>query len=181
MSETQDKNVVVLVDSQGRLLSKPDGSLLTMEKIEAHRSGVLHLAVSIYIFNEKGCLLLQKRADQKYHSPGLWTNSCCTHPYPGESAVSSARRRLKEEMGLDCDLSEAFTVLYRADVGGGLTENEYDHVFFGYSIADPQPDIHEVSDWKWKDLIELEKDLEAHPDKYTAWFRIIFPRVLSFL
>jgi len=128
-------NSVVLVDEYGHDLFNQEGRLSTMEKIEAHRRGWLHRAVSVFIFNNRNELLLQKRAIDKYHSPKKWTNTCCTHPLPGETPLMTARRRLSEEMGLVAILTEVFTFLYQADVGNGLTENEFDHVFSGYRIG----------------------------------------------
>jgi isopentenyl-diphosphate delta-isomerase len=174
--------LVVLVDQEGKDLLSPDGTILTIEKLEAHRTGVLHRAVSVFILNEHGELLLQKRAFEKYHSPGKWTNTCCTHPKPGETPLVTANRRLQEEMGLKCQLKEAFTFSYRADVGQGLIENEFDHIFLGESNRDrdPDPDPSEVGEWKWVALSELSNDIQQNPDLYTVWFRLCFPAVIQY-
>jgi isopentenyl-diphosphate delta-isomerase len=171
---------VVLVDQNGNPRLNPDGSIHVIEKMKAHKEGLLHLAVSVFVFNNKGQLLLQKRAPEKYHSPGLWTNACCTHPYLDERPEETAHRRLREEMGLDCALTEAFTFMYKEDVGGGLVENEFDHVFVGYCDRDPKPDPAEVSEWKWISLEELESDLKTHLKDYTVWFRLCFPQIFRF-
>ncbi len=175
--DMSDRERVVLVDEHGADLLNPDATVRTEEKMQAHQSGLLHRAVSVFIFNKKGQLLLQKRASIKYHSPDKWTNTCCTHPLPGETPKTTASRRLKEEMGLDCRLEESFTFLYKANVGQGLTEHEFDHVFYGVSDASPQPDPAEVGDWKWVYLEELERDLAGNPEKYTVWLRRLLPEV----
>lgn len=161
---------VIIVDEKDRETG-------TMEKIEAHRKGVLHRAFSVFIMNSSGRLLLQKRALGKYHSPGLWTNTCCSHPRPGEHVYDAAVRRLQEEMGLTSDLTEAFSFIYRADFDNGLTEHEYDHVLVGISDIKPVPDSDEVDSYEYVDLDYLTADLEANPSSYTVWFRIAFPRV----
>jgi isopentenyl-diphosphate delta-isomerase len=158
---------VVLVDTE----DNPKG---TMEKMEAHRKGVLHRAFSVFVFNDKGQLMLQQRALHKYHSPGLWSNTCCSHPYPGEAAEMAAHRRLVEEMGFDCDLHHAFSFVYRAELDQGMTEHELDHVFIGHANAEPMINPEEVNGWKWVDVDHLVKDIEARPEDYTVWFRIIF-------
>ena len=131
-------------------------------------------AFSVFVFNEEGQLMLQKRALQKYHSPGLWSNTCCSHPYPGEEAEVAAHRRLEEEMGFDCSLQHRFSFIYRAQLDQGMTEHELDHVFTGEYSADPIINPEEVHDWKWIDIPELVEDIESNPDSYTVWFRIIF-------
>lgn len=176
-----DQDRVVLVDSQGRNLANPDGTLRTMDKLRAHREGTLHLAVSVFVFNNKDELLLQRRAAKKYHSPGKWTNTCCTHPLPGETPLQTGQRRLKEEMGLECELKEAFTFTYNANVGNGLIENEYDHVLVGFCDQDPKPDPAEVSDWKWIAMDDLRQEMVRHPDDYSAWIRRCFPEVVKYL
>lgn len=143
------------------------------EKMEVHRKGLLHLAFSVLIFNTKGELLLQKRADQKYHSPSLWTNTCCGHPNPGEEMQEAARRRLEEEMGFTCSLSHRFTFCYQARFPNGLYENEIDHVFFGRYEGSITPDPKEVSEYCWAAPETLQADAEEFPEKYTVWFREI--------
>jgi isopentenyl-diphosphate delta-isomerase len=176
----QEKDSVVLVDSSGNTLFNHDGTLSTMHKMEAHRHGSLHRAISVFIFNNRNELLLQKRAQGKYHSPGKWTNTCCTHPYPGEIPIICAQRRLSEEMGLAARLTEAFSFSYKADVGNGLIENEFDHVFMGVSNQNPRPDPAEVSDWMWETLESLEQKLLVSPESYSAWLRKCFREVVRF-
>jgi isopentenyl-diphosphate delta-isomerase len=170
---------VVLVDEYGRDLHKDDGRLDTFEKIEAHRRGLLHRAVSVFIFSDRNELLLQRRAASKYHSPSKWSNTCCTHPLPGEIPLMAAQRRLIEEMGLVVVLTEVFTFSYLADVGGGLIENEFDHVFFGTSNQSPDPDPTEVSDWDWVTIKDLEEELSRNPHKFTPWLRQCFSEVVK--
>lgn len=153
---------VVLVDRDGA----PIG---VAPKLEAHERGVLHRAVSVMVFDGAGCVLLQRRALEKYHSGNLWSNTCCGHPRPGELALEAAQRRLHEEMGLATPLARAFTFRYREALSGGLTEHEIDHVFVGIGAEDPVPDESEVGDWAWVPLEMLEADLAAHPEQYTAW------------
>jgi len=157
---------VILVDRQDRQMG-------TMEKMEAHRQGLLHRAVSVFLFNSRGELMLQRRAMGKYHSAGLWTNTCCSHPYPGESAGEAARRRLREEMGIDTDLEFSHTFIYKTELGSGLTEHELDHVFFGYYDGNPNPDPEEADQWKFVPMPELLADLSANPSRYTVWIRLI--------
>ncbi|MGD9116876.1 MAG: isopentenyl-diphosphate Delta-isomerase [Dehalococcoidia bacterium] len=174
------RDSVVLVDEDGHDLLNQDGQVSTMEKIEAHRYGLLHRAVSVFIFNDRNELLLQKRAVDKYHSPGKWTNTCCTHPYPGESPIIAAQRRLSEEMGLAATLTEVFTFSYHADVGNGLTENEFDHIFFGTSNQKPTPNHAEVSDWKWVTIEELKQEITKNPEEYSSWLRQCFSKIRSY-
>lgn len=164
------EEAVILVDEQ-------DMETGTMEKMEAHRKAVLHRAFSIFIFNEKGEMLLQRRALNKYHSGGLWTNACCSHPRPGESTLDAARRRLREELGFETALSDAFQFVYKAAFDNGLTEYEYDHVFIGQyqGLVHPNPD--EVGDYCYKQMEEIRSSMLSHPHKYTEWFKIAFPRL----
>jgi isopentenyl-diphosphate Delta-isomerase len=161
------------------LVDKDDKPVGLMEKMEAHEKAVLHRAFSVFIFNGEGKLMLQQRALHKYHSPGLWTNTVCSHPRQGEDTMSAAHRRMVEEMGFDCDFDEAFSFVYRADVGQGLVEHEYDHVFIG--VSDKQPEINpdEVASWKYVDLEWLKEDAAASPEKYTEWFKIALEEVLA--
>ena len=158
---------VILVDEQ----DKPIG---LMEKQAAHIGPHLHRAFSVFVFNSKGELLLQQRALTKYHSPGLWTNTCCSHPRDGETVLEAASRRLMEEMGLQCALHEVYTFIYKAPVGKGLTEHEFDHVLIGQSDEVPSINTDEVASWKYTRLDELKKDIERYPDLYTEWFKITF-------
>lgn len=166
-----------MVEEQVILVDNNDVTTGTMEKLEAHRTGTLHRAISVFIFNTKGEWLLQKRAAEKYHSGGLWTNACCSHPRPGEETQAAAARRLHEEMGLQCDLEFAFAFQYKADVGNGLTEHELDHVFIGKTDALPKPDPAEASSWKYASFAEIHALTERYPDSFTAWFRMIYERV----
>ena len=149
------------------------------EKIKVHREGIFHRAFSIFVFNSKGELLLQKRARSKYHSGGLWTNTCCSHQRDGENLEEAIHRRLKEEMGFDCELKEVFTFTYRVKFDDGLVENEYDHVFFGKFDGKPEPNPEEVDEWKWISLEELRKDIRKNPDDYTYWLKVSIDRVIG--
>ena len=162
---------VVLVDEK-------DTQIGIMEKMAAHIVPRLHRAFSIFIFNSKGEMLLQQRALTKYHSPGLWTNTCCSHPRNGESLEQATARRLKEEMGLTCDMHEVFTFIYKAPVGLGLVEHEYDHVWFGTTDDTPVVNTEEVASFKYMSLDDIASDMEAHPECYTEWFKISFEEVI---
>jgi isopentenyl-diphosphate Delta-isomerase len=170
--------MVVLVDEQGNTLLDRYEVIRCLDKMTAHKKGALHRAVSVFIFNNQSKILLQKRAAKKYHSPGKWTNTCCTHPLPSEPPKLAARRRLKEEMELETDLTEVFTFTYKADVGNGMIENEYDHVFIGISSDNPIPDPKEISEWKWVNPQEIREDMERNPSAYTIWFKDCFFKVL---
>ena len=156
------------------LVDKNDNQLGLMEKIEAHEKAVLHRAFSVFILNDNNELLLQKRALSKYHSPGLWTNTCCSHPRDGESVIDAGIRRLREEMGLVTEINTLFSFIYRAEFDNGLTEHEFDHVLLGRYNKTPLINKLEVSDWKWIDIEFLKKDVFVNPDIYTVWFKIIF-------
>lgn len=157
------------------LVDEKDNEIGVMEKLKTHREGRLHRAFSIFIFNSKGEMLLQKRAATKYHSPGLWTNACCSHPEPDKNLKEEAKRRLKEEMGINCALKEIFSFVYRADFGS-LTEYELDHVFIGNFNGNPRPNEDEADDWKWIRPEELKKDVKENPGKYTYWFKLILDK-----
>ena len=174
----EERNLVILVDEYGCDLFNRNGNLFTVEKVEAHRHGLLHRAISVFIFNDNNELLLQKRATDKYHSPKKWANTCCTHPLPGETPLVTAERRLVEEMGLVATLTEIFTFSYQADVGNDLIENEFDHVFYGVSTQDPKPNPVEVSDWNWTNLDILEQELIRNPEEYSPWLRQCFGEVV---
>jgi isopentenyl-diphosphate delta-isomerase len=163
------------------LVDELDNEMGTMEKIEAHEKGILHRAFSIFIFNEKHEMLLQKRAESKYHSAGLWSNSCCSHPKPGENLSTATNRRLVEEMGLTCNLNFAFSFIYKVEFDNGLTEHELDHVFIGQSNSNPIANQHEVSEWKYMNCEAIQEDLKANPENYTEWFKICFKRLHSHL
>ena len=160
------------------LVDKNDVEVGTMEKMEAHRDGgTLHRAFSVFVFNTDGDLLLQRRAEHKYHSGGLWTNTCCSHPRPGETVREAANRRLVEEIGMECKLVELFSFEYKAELDGGMTEWELDHVLLGLSDVDPQINPDEVAEYKYMPLSEIDLDLKSNPDHYTEWFKICFKRV----
>lgn len=161
------------------LVNEEDEEIGAAGKLEAHREGRLHRAFSIFVLNGRGELLLQRRARGKYHSGGLWTNTCCGHPRPGETTEAAAHRRLREEMGFDCPLRPVFHFVYEAELDDGLREHELDHVFVGRWEADPSPDPEEAEAWRWSGLDEVARDVEERPDEYTVWFRIALPRLLS--
>lgn len=145
----------------------------TMEKLEAHRKGLLHRAFSVFVFNDRNELLLQRRALGKYHSGGLWTNTCCSHPTPDESLESAGSKRLQEEMGFATPLTNRFAFEYRVELDNGMTEHELDHVLTGRYNDEPQPNPSEVMDYKWIAMPELQEDMARNPEHYTSWFRII--------
>jgi len=159
------------------LVDRKDKEIGTGEKIKVHEEGRLHRAFSIFVFNSKGQLLLQKRARGKYHSGGLWTNTCCSHPRVGERMEEAVHRRLKKEMGFDCPLKEVFSFIYRVDFGNGLTENEYDHVFAGRFGGNPKPNPEEADGWKWVSMEELKADVKKNPQKYTYWFGLVLEKL----
>lgn len=163
---------VVLVDDQ-------DNKIGLMEKQEAHVNPMLHRAFSIFIFNSKDEMLLQQRALTKYHTPGLWTNTCCSHPRDGESLQDATKRRLMEEMGMVCDMRELFSFIYKADVMQGLTEYEFDHVFVGTTDAIPIINREEVESYKYETVENIKNDIGKNPENYTAWFKIAFAKLID--
>jgi len=158
------------------LVDENDKQIGVMPKLEAHKKAVLHRAFSVFIFNDKHELMLQQRALKKYHSPGLWTNTCCSHQREGESNIEAGKRRLQEEMGFVTDLKESISFIYKAPFDNGLTEHEYDHVLIGKYNDEPKINEDEVANWKWMTLDDVNKDLKTHPEHYTAWFKIIFDK-----
>ena len=160
---------VVLVDSQDNELGK-------MEKLEAHEKGLLHRAFSIFLFNSKGEMLIQQRALSKYHSPGLWTNACCSHPAPNESIIQAGNRRLKEELGLSTELVDAFNFEYRETFENNLTEHELDHVLVGYSEENPILNQEEAKDYRWITWANLLEEINLNPENFTIWFKIILTK-----
>jgi len=158
---------VVLVDDM-------DNPLGAAPKLEAHRAGALHRAISVFLFNSEGEMLLQRRAAEKYHSPSLWSNACCSHPRPGEAPHAAAVRRLQEEMGLEAPLGFAFSFIYKAALDDGLWEHEFDHVFVGWLNDTPIPDSSEVAEWRWVSPSAIAAELASHPDRFTVWFPLAF-------
>lgn len=161
------------------LVGRDDRELGTAEKMEAHRQGLLHRAFSVFILNSRDEVLLQRRAEGKYHSGGLWSNACCSHPRPGEGIEQGARRRLREEMGLEAPLERVGRFIYRARLGPDLWEHELDHVLLGRSDQSPTPDPTEVSGWRWVSLAALKDELHARPDDFTVWLERVLESVLS--
>lgn len=164
-------------EQQVVLVNERDEMLDVMDKMEVHQRGLLHRAFSVFIFNSKGEMLLQQRALHKYHSGGLWTNACCSHPQPGEDTEAAAQRRLQEEMGFSTTLTKAFDFIYKATVDNELTEHEFDHVFTGSYDGDLEINSEEVKDFAYQPMNKLKESLESQPEKYTVWFRIAFPRI----
>ncbi|MGQ9719966.1 MAG: isopentenyl-diphosphate Delta-isomerase [Candidatus Jordarchaeum sp.] len=163
------------------LVDENDKELGSEEKIKTHKEGRLHRAFSIFIFNSKGEMLLQKRAKSKYHSGGLWSNACCSHPRPGENLEYAAHRRLKEEMGFDCDLRKVFHFIYKTSLDNKLTEHEFDHVFIGDYDGVVKINPEEAEDFKWIKIDILKESVQRHPENYTEWFKIALSEVLKFL
>ena len=163
------------------LVNTLDHSEGTMEKMKAHLEGRLHRAFSVFILNSRGKLLLQQRAQHKYHSGGLWTNTCCSHPREGEDVIEAGKRRLIEVMGMQCQLSKGFDFIYRSELDGGLIEHEFDHVLFGISDVTPVPNPAEVEGYRYVSFQELRSEMSAHPEDFTTWFRICFERAADHL
>lgn len=163
---------VILVDSDDRELG-------SAEKLRAHEEGLLHRAFSVFIFSSDGRMLLQRRALDKYHSAGLYTNACCSHPRPGEQTIEAAHRRLQEEMGFDCGLEYVFPLVYRADLDHGLVENEYDHVFVGRHDGEIHHDPSEVDEYQWIEPDRLKKWMNDKPDDFTVWFSLSAAKVMD--
>jgi isopentenyl-diphosphate delta-isomerase len=163
------EELVILVDEN-------DNQIGLMPKMEAHEKAVLHRAFSVFVFNKKNELMLQQRALHKYHSPGLWTNTCCSHQRDGESNLVAGKRRLFEEMGFVTELKETTSFIYKAPFENGLTEHEYDHILVGHYEKEPEINTEEVADWKWIDIELVKIDIERAPENYTAWFIIIFEK-----
>lgn len=170
----QARDEVILVDDQ-------DNQIGTMEKMEVHHQGLLHRAISVFLVNDKHEVLIQQRAYSKYHSPGLWSNTCCSHPRPGEATDVAAARRLQEEMGITCKLKEAYSFVYHAELENGLSEHEFDHVFIGRYNDSPQINPDEVADWKYIHINDLFNDIRLNPDRYTYWFKLVMqePAILA--
>ena len=163
------------------LVDEKDNQVGLMPKLEAHQKGLLHRAFSVFIFNSDYKLLLQKRASSKYHSGGLWTNTCCSHPRDGEDIIDAANRRLNEEMGIKTSLRKVFDFIYTAELDNNLIENEFDHVFYGVYDIDPIINKDEAEDFKWVDMETLKNDIENNKDQYTVWFKIAFDYFYNYL
>jgi isopentenyl-diphosphate delta-isomerase len=163
------------------LVNEKDEQIGLMPKLEAHEKAVLHRAFSVFILNSKNEIMLQQRAHQKYHSPLLWTNTCCSHQRDGESNLLAGSRRLYEEMGFETSLKELFHFIYKAPFDNGLTEHELDHVMIGYYEEDPRINTEEVENWKWMPIEDVKNDMQVHPEIYTIWFKIIFDKFYHFL
>lgn len=163
------------------MVNEQDEPVGTMEKIQAHRKALLHRAFSVFVFNNKGEMLLQQRAAGKYHSGGLWTNACCSHPRPGEDTGEAAARRLREEMGFGVSLRKLFDFVYRTEFDNGLTEHEFDHVFAGTYNGAVTPDKAEVQDYCFKNMRDIKDSLLLRPRQYTAWFGIAFPMLENWI
>ncbi|MBS1934381.1 MAG: isopentenyl-diphosphate Delta-isomerase [Bacteroidetes bacterium] len=159
------------------LVNEKDEQLGIMEKMDAHRKALLHRAFSVFVFNDEGDMLLQRRAENKYHSGGLWTNACCSHPFPGEDVLTGAQRRLNEELGFTTGLKKIFDFIYKSGFDNGLTEFEFDHVFVGVYNGLVFPNENEVSDYCFMGMEEIEASLKNHPEKFSAWFHIAWPRI----
>lgn len=169
--ESQMENVI--------LVDKDDQNIGLMEKMEAHQKGLLHRAFSVFVFNSKGEMLLQKRAASKYHSPNLWTNTCCSHPRENETTLEAANRRLMEEMGMKCQVKKAFHFIYKVALDQGLFEHELDHVFIGTSDEKPEINKEEVADYTYQTTDYILEQINNHPEHYTEWFKICFNEVLK--
>ncbi len=163
------------------LVNERDEQVGLMPKMEAHEKAVLHRAFSVFIFNESGELMLQQRAASKYHSPLLWTNTCCSHQRDGESNIAAGKRRLEEEMGFVTELEEVFSFQYKAPFDNGLTEHELDHVMIGYYNGNPKLNKDEVESYKWMSLEDVKSDIQKNPESYTEWFKIIFKKYYSYI
>ena len=161
------------------LVDKDDCEIGVMEKMEAHKQSVLHRAFSVFLFNPQGKMLLQQRALTKYHSAGLWTNTCCSHPRPGETLDDAVTRRLMEEMGITAKVSKAFDFIYQAELPDHLNEHEFDHVFIGNYDDEVRPNHLEVANFVYQSIEEVAANLQSYPEKYTVWFKIAFPKVVD--
>ena len=168
--EKQEEQVV--------LVNKNDEQIGLMPKMEAHEKGKLHRAFSVFVYNDQGEMMLQQRALSKYHSPGLWTNTCCSHQREGETNISAGKRRLQEEMGFSTELENTISFIYKAPFDNGLTEHEFDHIMVGNYNENPKPNPDEVADWKWMKPEAVKKDMQENPKNYTEWFKIIFEKHL---
>jgi len=170
-----------MIEENVILVNENDEPIGLMPKLEAHEKAVLHRAFSVFILNDKNQLMLQQRAHHKYHSPLLWTNTCCSHQRDGETNLDAGNRRLMEEMGFQAQLKELFHFIYKAPFDNGLTEHELDHVMIGYYNESPVINPDEVESWKWMDIDEVKADIQSYPENYTVWFKIIFEEFYHYL
>ena len=168
-------------EEQVILVNELDEQIGLMPKMEAHEKALLHRAFSVFIFNDKNELMLQQRALNKYHSPGLWTNTCCSHQREGESNIEAGKRRLQEEMGFTTDLRDTISFIYKAPFDNGLTEHEFDHILLGHYNEEPKLNKEEAHAYKWVSLDEVKKDINTNPEIYTAWFKIIFDKFYDYI
>lgn len=168
------------MEDQVVLVDESDNQIGVEGKMAVHVSGNLHRAISVFVFDAANRLLLQQRASTKYHSGGLWSNTCCSHPRPDEDTISAASRRLREEMGFECELSKAFSFVYRATFANRLIEHEYDHVFFGRYEGVPVPNRNEADDWRWMDMAKLSADVTRNPGAYSFWLAVCLDRVVAY-
>lgn len=170
-----------MIEEKVILVDINDEPLGLMNKMAAHEQALLHRAFSVFVLNDKNEVMLQQRASHKYHSPLLWTNTCCSHQRAGESNIQAGKRRLEEEMGFVTDLKELFHFIYKAPFDNGLTEHELDHVMIGYYNQEPNINKEEVESWKWMKIEDIKKDMQVHPEIYTVWFKIIFDKFYHYL
>ena len=170
-----------MIEESVILVNENDEQIGLMPKQEAHEKAALHRAFSVFIFNDENEIMLQQRALNKYHSPGLWTNTCCSHQRNGESNLEAGKRRLQEEMGFTTKLAESISFIYKTPFDNGLTEHEYDHVLVGNYNDKPIINKDEVADWKWMSVEDVKSDIITHPEKYTEWFKIIFEKFYSYI
>ena len=170
-----------MIEEQVILVNEQDEPIGLMNKMEAHEKAVLHRAFSVFILNDKNEVMLQQRAHHKYHSPLLWTNTCCSHQRAGETNIEAGKRRLFEEMGFQTELKELFHFIYKAPFDNGLTEHELDHVMIGYYNDAPIINPDEVEHWKWMSIEAIKEDMKQHPETYTVWFKIIFDEFYHYL
>lgn len=170
-----------MTEEQVILVNENDEQIGLMPKQEAHEKAVLHRAFSVFIFNDQNELMLQQRALQKYHSPGLWTNTCCSHQRDGENSLQAGKRRLEEEMGFISELKETTSFIYKAPFDNGLTEYEFDHILVGNYNEDPKINTEEVASWKWMPIKDVQDDIKNNPENYTAWFKIIFKKFYKYI
>jgi isopentenyl-diphosphate Delta-isomerase len=170
-SGVKQSDIQNMEDKRIILVDELDNVLGYEEKLKAHEDGALHRAFSIFVVNSKGEIMLQRRALDKYHSGGLWTNTCCSHPLEGEIMETTIHKRMEIEMGFDCPMAPLFTFIYKAEFGNGLIEHELDHVYLGKYEGEPNPSPAEACDWKWMDIYEVKKDMQRNPHMYTYWFK----------